>query len=513
VTSSIDACGERALLVVDLPLTGKDAAALRRTLAIDDSVLADMRAAAAVLQPLVPTLVDEFYEWIEPTSELGARFAVDPTLVERVRREQTEYWQQFLAARRDESYVSQRRAVARLHARRELGLPIYLRALAFARRWLLRRLETEEALWRERPSLAESIRKLIHFEVVVIVNGYVERTAELLEEERGRVQRVVAVMRAFAHGELAREIEASTDARVGGWLDGLLECLEVSAGVPDGAMVEGSGAPEGDELGELLRAITQMVRREEAGNVRLQRLLTMSRAQAEELTTRQRQLAAANEQLEQLTRALESQKDALLGTESELRRKASELEKTSHRKSEFIANMSHELRSPLNATMVLARVLAENPEENLSPRQVEYARSIYSAGADLLALIDDILDLSKIEAGIVDLNVEPVPIEELLHELERRFRPLAEDSGLELAVALEQGLPPAIETDRQRLQQLLTNLLANALKYAEEGSVRIVASPRGSSHVAFAVEDTGPGIDPVHHESIFTPFPPGQRQE
>lgn len=239
---------------------------------------------------------------------------------------------------------------------------------------------------------------------------------------------------------------------------------------------------------------------------RIGQLLEESRAQGEELTAQQEELRQVNDTLEKHTRALELQKENLLATEAALRQKAEELERTSRYKSEFLANMSHELRTPLNSSLILAKLLVDNRDGNLAPEQIKYAQSIYSAGNDLLVLINDILDLSKIEAGKIELDIEPTAIAPLLADLERRFEPLAAERRLQFSVAIEPGAPDMIETDRQRLQQILSNLLANAVKFTERGGLRLIVRRESAQRIAFIVEDTGIGIATDQQETIFQVF-------
>jgi len=239
---------------------------------------------------------------------------------------------------------------------------------------------------------------------------------------------------------------------------------------------------------------------------RIEQLLEESRAQGEELTAQQEELRQVNDTLEEHTRALELQRENLLVTESALRQKAEELERTSRYKSEFLANMSHELRTPLNSSLILAKLLVDNRDGNLAPEQIKYAQSIYSAGNDLLVLINDILDLSKIEAGKIDLNLERTAIATLVADLERRFEPLAAERRLQFSVVIEPGAPETIETDRQRLQQILSNLLANAVKFTERGGVRLAVRREDSQRLAFIVEDTGIGIADDQQDAIFQVF-------
>ncbi|RNJ47982.1 response regulator [Methylocystis hirsuta] len=239
---------------------------------------------------------------------------------------------------------------------------------------------------------------------------------------------------------------------------------------------------------------------------RIQQLLEESRAQGEELTTQQDELRQVNDTLEEHTHALELQKESLLSTETVLRQKAAELERTSRYKSEFLANMSHELRTPLNSSLILAKLLSDNKDGNLSPEQVKYAQSISAAGNDLLTLINDILDLSKIEAGKIDLDIAPVAISRLVSGLERRFEPLASERKLEFRIIVNPSCPQTIETDLQRVQQILSNLLSNALKFTEKGAIRLLVAPKDSRRIAFTVEDTGIGIPADQHEVIFKAF-------
>jgi signal transduction histidine kinase len=200
--------------------------------------------------------------------------------------------------------------------------------------------------------------------------------------------------------------------------------------------------------------------------------------------------------------------------ESRVRARTAELEqaklaaeKASEAKSQFLANMSHELRTPLNSLLILARLLADNPRGNLDAKQVKFAQTIVASGLDLLSLINDLLDLAKIESGAVTaLNVAPARFTELRDELERMFRQLAQDKGLQFAIVLEADLPDTLRTDAARLKQVLKNLLANAFKFTTRGSVTLHVAPRGAGHVAFAVTDTGIGVPPDKQQLIFEAF-------
>ncbi|HET9517717.1 MAG TPA: ATP-binding protein, partial [Actinoplanes sp.] len=202
-----------------------------------------------------------------------------------------------------------------------------------------------------------------------------------------------------------------------------------------------------------------------------------------------------------------------------LEEKAQQLSRASAYKSEFLANMSHELRTPLNSLLLLARLLADNSEQNLTAKQIEFARTIHSAGSDLLSLIDDILDLSKIEAGRMDVAPDQVDFSEIRSYVEQAFTPQAEEKGLQFHVDVDPALPPTIFTDAQRLQQILRNLLSNAVKFTDAGSVTLRIAPAGpdvhfdSSSlasarqvVAFEVSDTGIGIGDEKLAIIFEAF-------
>jgi PAS domain S-box-containing protein len=182
-------------------------------------------------------------------------------------------------------------------------------------------------------------------------------------------------------------------------------------------------------------------------------------------------------------------------------------ERASEAKSQFLANMSHELRTPLNSLLILAKLLADNMTGNLSEKQVRFAQTIHASGLDLLGLINDLLDLAKIEAGAVTaLNPASTPLADVAHELERMFRPLAQEKGLQFSIELAPGLPTAIRTDGTRLKQVLKNLLANAFKFTRAGAVRLRLAPRGERSVSFEVSDTGIGIAPENQQLIFEPF-------
>ncbi len=224
------------------------------------------------------------------------------------------------------------------------------------------------------------------------------------------------------------------------------------------------------------------------------------------LELQQTELEQTNSQLEEQTQLLETQKDDLSRAKTALEKQARELEQASRYKSDFLANMSHELRTPLNSSLILAKLLADNREGNLTAEQVKYAQTIQTAGNDLLALITDILDLSKIEAGRTEVKPEQVALAHLFENLGRTFQPIAAQKALEFQMQIAPGTPENLVTDPQRLEQVLKNLLSNAMKFTEKGQVILQASRSVDGRLAFSVQDTGIGIAPEQQQIIFEPF-------
>ncbi|MDX3549384.1 response regulator, partial [Streptomyces europaeiscabiei] len=255
-----------------------------------------------------------------------------------------------------------------------------------------------------------------------------------------------------------------------------------------------------------------------------QRLTAELQARSEELQVQQDELQRSNAELEEKASLLASQNSDIEAknleieqARQELETRAQQLALASKYKSEFLANMSHELRTPLNSLLILAQLLAQNPSRNLTPKQVEYAGIIHSAGSDLLQLINDILDLSKVEAGKMDVTPERVPLRKLLEYVEATFRPMTTQKSLDFTVATAPGTPADLLTDDSRLRQILRNLLSNAVKFTEQGGVALRIEPaadlevptgviRGGPVVAFRVKDTGIGIPQQQLETIFGAF-------
>lgn len=297
------------------------------------------------------------------------------------------------------------------------------------------------------------------------------------------------------------------------------------------AVIElGFNHPVGQSERSLLEGASEMLAsaiRAGLDRTRLESLLAETQRQSEELQTQQEELRVSNEELEQQSRilqesqarmevqqtelqqanaSLESQTEQLLRVQGALTDKARLLSQASQYKSEFLANMSHELRTPLNSTLILAKLLADNKPGNLSPEQVKYAQTIHAAGSDLLALINDILDLAKIEAGQATVEVEEVAIVPTLQRLLDPLRPIAQEKRLALDLDIAADAPASLHTDPQRLGQVIKNLLSNALKFTERGSVTLKVARAPRNMLSFAVQDTGIGVAAEQQELIFEAF-------
>ena len=280
-----------------------------------------------------------------------------------------------------------------------------------------------------------------------------------------------------------------------------------------------------ESVGIVLNTIAATMRTE--GLLEQSQLLTQElQARQTELTTKQEELHATNEELQEKAQLLENEKKQVEAKNIEIEmarraveEKAEQLALTSKYKSEFLANMSHELRTPLNSLLILSKLLSDNTQGNLNDKQVEFARTINSAGSDLLNLINDILDLSKIESGTVSIEVGEMPMEHLKQHMERTFRQLASDKGLEFNVKFDSKLPQTIRTDEKRLQQIVLNLLSNAFKFTSKGDVTlaVTCADRGWSPthpvlsgaeraVEISVTDTGIGIPEEKQKLIFEAF-------
>ncbi|MFC4158373.1 response regulator [Chitinimonas lacunae] len=267
---------------------------------------------------------------------------------------------------------------------------------------------------------------------------------------------------------------------------------------------------QSQQLNEELQAQQEELR---AANEELEEQSRTLRETQSRLETQQSELEQNNAQLDEQAQKLQQQRDwlrernlALDQARSELQQKALDLQRASQYKSEFLANMSHELRTPLNSTLIFAKLLADNPQGNLTEEQVRFATLTTSSGNDLLNLINDILDLSKVEAGMLDIQPEPTDFGPMLESAAEPFQALAREKGLDFEVTLEPDLPLQIETDPRRVRQVLKNLLSNAFKFTREGKVELYAYCRDASHVAIEVRDSGIGIAAEHQEMVFEAF-------
>ena len=296
-------------------------------------------------------------------------------------------------------------------------------------------------------------------------------------------------------------------------------------GVLELASVERFNPSHQQFLDQLAESIGIVINTIEA-NMRTEDLLTQSQSLAQELQSRQQELQQTNEELQEKARLLVHQNHEVERKNQEveqarqaLEEKAKQLALTSKYKSEFLANMSHELRTPLNSLLILSDQLSKNPEGNLTTKQVEFAKTIHSSGNDLLMLINDILDLSKIESGTVAVDVSELHLSDLQLYVERTFRHVAEAKNVEFLIQTGVQLPASMVTDIKRLQQILKNLLSNAFKFTHQGSVTLtveeVVTGWSSDHeelnraqqvIAFAVADTGIGISGDKQQIIFEAF-------
>src|SRR5438876_60383 len=278
-------------------------------------------------------------------------------------------------------------------------------------------------------------------------------------------------------------------------------------------------------LDQLVESIGIVLNTIEA-NTRTEDLLKQSQSLARELQSRQQELQNTNLELQEKARLLADQNAEVERKNNEveqarqaLEEKAEQLALTSKYKSEFLANMSHELRTPLNSLLILADQLSQNADGNLTPKQIEFAHTIQASGNDLLSLINDILDLSKIESGTVTVDIAALRFQELEDYVERTFRHVAEAKGLQFDIEMDQELPTSMFTDSQRLEQVIRNLLSNAFKFTESGSVILRLAPvtegwspgqevlnHARSVIAFSVSDTGIGIAPEKQQLIFEAF-------
>lgn len=272
------------------------------------------------------------------------------------------------------------------------------------------------------------------------------------------------------------------------------------------------------------RQLTEQQNELRHSNRELEEQTTALKLSESRLQAQQDELRQANEELQEQTQMLEEQKEDIQKKNLELEmaarlieEKAVALEKTSRYKSEFLANMSHELRTPLNSILLLSRLISDNRDNNLTDKQIEFARTIHSSGTDLLNLINEVLDLSKIEAGKMDLHLEEIPLKDIAAFIHRGFDPIAQNRELAFSVTLEDRLPEKLISDRQRIEQILKNFLSNAFKFTPKGRISLhihrpmdmnlsnIGLKPGQS-IAFSVSDTGIGIPSDKQAQVFEAF-------
>ena len=342
---------------------------------------------------------------------------------------------------------------------------------------------------------AASDGKLVHMREVPA--GFLEIRSGLGKSSPGQVLVIPARVDGMTHAVIELGFLGAVDAQV----------LELCGRIGEAVALAVRSTEYKQRLRELLeeahrQAEELQTQQEElrVANEELDAQTSALKATQKQLETQQTELEQTNDNLTRQSQLLERQNLTLAEKQSEVVAKARELERASQFKSDFLSNMSHELRTPLNSSLILAKLLADNRDGNLTAEQIKFANTIYTAGNDLLALINDILDISKIESGKVEVHTETVGLEGLREALERTFEPVAAEKQLSFSVSIGPDVPAAIETDAQRLDQVLKNLISNALKFTERGAVTVSVSAVGEL-IEFAVRDTGIGI-PFHQQAI-----------
>ncbi|HKO92813.1 MAG TPA: ATP-binding protein, partial [Polyangiaceae bacterium] len=332
--------------------------------------------------------------------------------------------------------------------------------------------------------------------------------------------RSVTILPVLFEGEVNAAIELASFGQLSPVHEVFLDQLTESIGIVVNTI---SSSTRTEELLKQSQSLTQELQSQQEElrqtNERLQHQAATLRESEERLTLQQEELRQTNEQLEEKAKLLGIKNHEIEFAKADIEEKAEQLALTSRYKSEFLANMSHELRTPLNSLLILSRMLVDNVERNLNEKQVAFAETIHASGNDLLSLINDILDLSKIESGTLAVEPSEVPLEGLRAHVEQSFRHVAQERGLDFSVELQGRLPSSITTDPKRLQQVLKNLLSNAFKFTERGSVTMTVSTasygwnrehavlnRSERVVAFSVSDTGMGIPEDKQRIIFEAF-------
>lgn len=318
----------------------------------------------------------------------------------------------------------------------------------------------------------------------------------------------------FYEGEVNGVIELASFASFSGHQRTFLEHVSENIGI---AINTSLGRKKQQELLERSQILTEKLQAQQeelkTANEELEEQSRALQVSQLKLKTQQSELEQTNGQLEEQTQALKQQRDilnqkneALSKAQKLLEERSDEVQRASQYKSEFLANMSHELRTPLNSSLILSKLLADNANGNLTPEQIQYALSIYSSGNDLLSLINDILDLSKVEAGKLEMTLESVFIPKVLNSLQKTFEPLAKEKNLNFQIMIDPMVTETMFTDRQRLEQILKNLLSNAFKFTEKGQITLQVSRVPNSQLSFSVIDTGIGVAKAQQEVIFEAF-------
>ncbi|MEK7392598.1 MAG: response regulator [Fibrobacterota bacterium] len=331
-----------------------------------------------------------------------------------------------------------------------------------------------------------------------------------------RIPRFICVAPFLHEGRVKGVIEVGSfdafDDRQLEYLQQAMSAVGLAVESAEGRSRLAKSLEESNALAELLQAQQEELR---ATNEELQEQTTALRAAEEKLKVQQEELQVTNEELEEKNQLLDQQKRDVEKARKDIENKAAELASASKYKSEFLANMSHELRTPLNSLLLLSQSLSENKKGNLTPEQVQSAKIILGSGSDLLALINEILDLSKIEAGRMELQLAPIVVAEFAASVRESFVHMTDEKGLELRVVVDDHAPSEFVSDRRRLDQVVRNLMSNAIKFTETGSVTLTVSTRGAAQpqggatrprLAIEVRDTGIGIAPEHRNLVFEAF-------
>lgn len=254
-----------------------------------------------------------------------------------------------------------------------------------------------------------------------------------------------------------------------------------------------------EELEEQSQSLREQQEELQASNEELEE-------QSQNLKQQQEELEASNEELEEQAQVIEEKNKDLEAARTAIELKAEQLEVSSKYKSEFLANMSHELRTPLNSLLILSKDLTDNKNGNLDEEQIESASIINKCGNDLLELINEILDLSKVEAGKMNLNISDIGIKDIAENINRNFKKVAEEKGIGWEVEIDETIPKTFRSDQQRLEQIIKNLVSNAIKFTEEGKVSVLFNRKGEDQLSICVEDTGIGIPEDKLDAIFEAF-------